>query len=465
MTSLTSLSLKSNDLEGGFPNSIGNMSCLDTLELSSNNLIGQLSGFFKNLSGGCKEKKLEFLYLWGNKITGSVPNFTRFSSLIDLGLGQNQLSGTIPKSIGQMFELQVLDLGDNSLRGVISEDFFLNLSKLDSLVLSHNSLFLEISDDWVPPFQHISYLSLASCKMGPHFPKWFRNLESHGQLLLLLDISNAGISDAMPNWMWDVLNSAFRFNISYNHIKGNLPDFSLRDPVRDSIIDMSSNHLKGPILSLPAGATHINLSGNKFSGSSSFICSAFAEYLTYLDLSNNLLSGMLPDCWIKFEELVVLNVASNGFSGKIPPSMGSLGFWGVCGSLVLSQSWRHAYFNFLADIKDKIYVIAAINFAKLKQRYSAASEGWGLKDGFLELLLNENVMDMILVITLHGSQEKDMQGKLLDDSDDETLSSVFKKSRKLHSKPKDDRLEKIQVEKTNEDAGNGGTADAKGRFP
>ncbi|KAJ0041935.1 hypothetical protein Pint_17608 [Pistacia integerrima] len=59
-----------------------------------------------------------------------------------------------------------------------------------------------------------------------------------------------------------------------------------------------------------------------------------------------------------------------------------------------------------------------------------------------------------------GSQEKDMQGKL---SDDETLCSVFKKSRKLHSKPKDDRLEKIQAEKTNEDAGNGGNTDAMGR--
>ncbi|KAJ0042369.1 hypothetical protein Pint_17596 [Pistacia integerrima] len=73
-----------------------------------------------------------------------------------------------------------------------------------------------------------------------------------------------------------------------------------------------------------------------------------------------------------------------------------------------------------------------------------------------------------------GSQEKDMQGKLSDDFDDETLTSVFKsslsslvghrKSRKLHSKPTDDRLETIQVEKTNEDAGNGGTTDAMGSF-
>ncbi|KAJ0098814.1 hypothetical protein Patl1_20274 [Pistacia atlantica] len=56
-----------------------------------------------------------------------------------------------------------------------------------------------------------------------------------------------------------------------------------------------------------------------------------------------------------------------------------------------------------------------------------------------------------------------LQGNLSDDSDDKTLSSVFKKSRKLHSKQKDDRLETIQVEKTNEDAGNGCTTNAMGR--
>ncbi|XP_031248622.1 uncharacterized protein LOC116106392 isoform X2 [Pistacia vera] len=67
-------------------------------------------------------------------------------------------------------------------------------------------------------------------------------------------------------------------------------------------------------------------------------------------------------------------------------------------------------------------------------------------------------------LSVEGSQEIDMQGKLSDDSDDETLSSVFKKSRKLHSKQKDDRLETIQVEKTNEDAGNGCTTNAMGSW-
>ncbi|KAJ0042108.1 hypothetical protein Pint_17611 [Pistacia integerrima] len=323
MTSLTSLSLKSNDLEGGFPKCIGNMSCLQTLELSFNNMTGQLSGFFQNLSGGCTEKKLELLHLSGNKITGFVPDFTRFSSLKQLGLAQNRLNGTIHKSIGQMFELRSLDLGDNSLKGVISEDFFLNLSSLLNLDLSHNSLVLEISHNWVPPFQNIRSISLASCKLGPHFPKWFRNLGVIG-MVTQLDISNAGISDTVPDWIWDVFSSIEYFNISHNHIKGNLPKFSSLFLASYVQLDMSSNHLEGPILSLPPFASYINLSRNKFSGSSSFICSISFELLTYFDLSNNLLLGKLPDCWSVFGELAVLNLANNGFSGKIPPSMGSL---------------------------------------------------------------------------------------------------------------------------------------------
>ncbi|KAJ0016472.1 hypothetical protein Pint_09938 [Pistacia integerrima] len=283
----------------------------------------QLSGFFQNLSGGCTEKKLEFLYLWGNKITGSVPDFTGFSSLKKLGLGQNRLNGTIPKSIGQMFELKSLDLGDNSLKGVISEDFFLNLSKLDHLDLSHNSFVLKVSDDWVPPFLKVTFLSLASCKMGPHFPKWLGNLGALDQTLHVLDISNAGISDTVPEWIWDMLNYIDYFNISHNYIKGNVPDFSVLGWTVYTQLDISSNYFEGPILSLPDGS-YTNLSGNKFSGSISFICSSFVGHWKYLDLSNNLLSGMLPDCWINFEELVVLNLANNGFSGKIPPSIGSL---------------------------------------------------------------------------------------------------------------------------------------------
>ncbi|KAJ0041941.1 hypothetical protein Pint_17601 [Pistacia integerrima] len=227
----------------------------------------QLSGFFQNLSGGCTEKKLELLHLSGNKIKGFVPDFTRFSSLKQLGLAQNRLNGTIHKSIGQMFELQSLDLGDNSLKAILGFLLFKILG------------------------------------------------------LYLLPLANWGLIFQNGSEVWDSIEY---FNISYNHIKGNLPKFSSLFLTSYVQLDMSSNHLEGPILSLPPFASYINLSRNKFSGSSSFICSISFELLTYFDLSNNLLSGKLPDCRSIFGELAVLNLANNGFSGKIPPSMGSL---------------------------------------------------------------------------------------------------------------------------------------------
>ena len=42
-----------------------------------------------------------------------------------------------------------------------------------------------------------------------------------------------------------------------------------------------------------------------------------------------------------------------------------VGFWGVCGTLVLNNSWRYSYFQFLNKIKDWLYVTTIINIARL----------------------------------------------------------------------------------------------------
>ena len=42
-----------------------------------------------------------------------------------------------------------------------------------------------------------------------------------------------------------------------------------------------------------------------------------------------------------------------------------IGFWGVFGTLLFKKSWRFAYFNFLDDARDWIYVMAAVHKAKL----------------------------------------------------------------------------------------------------
>jgi hypothetical protein len=45
------------------------------------------------------------------------------------------------------------------------------------------------------------------------------------------------------------------------------------------------------------------------------------------------------------------------------------GFWVVCGSLMLKRSWRHAYFNFVFDTRDKLLVLMAVYMARVKRKF------------------------------------------------------------------------------------------------
>ncbi|XP_034710229.1 receptor-like protein EIX1 isoform X2 [Vitis riparia] len=314
MVSLKNLYLSQNHLQGEIPKSLSNLCNLQELELDRNNLSGQLAPDFV----ACANDTLETLFLSDNQFSGSVPALIGFSSLRELHLDFNQLNGTLPESVGQLAKLESLDIASNSLQGTISEAHLFNMSRLSYLNLSSNSLTFNMSLEWVPPFQLYS-LRLAFCKLGPRFPSWLRTQN----LLRELDISNSEISDALPDWFWNVtISTVTTLSISNNRIKGTLPNLSSKFD-RFSNIDMSSNYFEGSIPQLPYDVRWLDLSNNKLSGSISLLCTVGTELLL-LDLSNNSLSGGLPNCWAQWESLVVLNLENNRFSGQIPNSFGSL---------------------------------------------------------------------------------------------------------------------------------------------
>ncbi|GAY35364.1 hypothetical protein CUMW_278340 [Citrus unshiu] len=298
------------------------MCSLKKLGLSYNKLSGQFSQVIQNLSCGCVENSLEVLYLQYNDFTGPLPLLGGFSSLEVLELDVNFLNGTIDKSLSQLSKLESLSLVGNSFTGVISETFFSNMSNLQELYLGYNSLTLKLSHNWVPPFQ-LKWFGLASCKMGPHFPKW---LQTQNQLVYL-DISNVGISDTIPDWFWDLSSKLSYLNLSNNHIKGKLPDLSLRfDGTRigGTSIDINSNHFEGSIPPLPSNSPFLNLSKNKFSGFSGKIPDSmgFLNNIRVLNLHNNRLTGELPSSLRNFSQLRVLDVGKNAFFGEIPTWIG-----------------------------------------------------------------------------------------------------------------------------------------------
>ncbi|XP_015886734.3 receptor-like protein EIX2 [Ziziphus jujuba] len=363
MESLEHIDLSGNSLEGGLPKSLGNLCNLKVLLLNNNEFNGTVHDLLGNLSG-CAKNSLEILGLNGNQLRGSIPDMETFSSLRELYLAENQLegpfpfslsqihklvvlhlyqnlltgslpdlsklsflrelrvgnnklNGSLPKSIGQLSNLVILDVSSNNFTGIVSKSLLQKLFKLQALDLSSNSFTLNFKSNGILPGA-LSILKLNSLKIGPRFPSWLRTQLN----LSYLDISDAGISDVIPDWFYPMVSNLDYLNLSFNHINGTLQNFPMGF-VRLSTIDLSSNLLQGTI-PFSLDATFINLSNNKFTRFRSFVCKLTDRKTWFLDISYNMLTGSFPDCGMHWTELYVLNLESNHLSGILSSSLSSL---------------------------------------------------------------------------------------------------------------------------------------------
>ncbi|KAK4416522.1 Receptor-like protein EIX1 [Sesamum alatum] len=135
MISLENLNLGKNNLEGGVPKYLGNLSSLRGLYLHDNKFTREFIELMMNLSGPVA-KTLEYLDLRRNSISGLFPNMSRFSSLSELKLQENQLSGSIQDGYLQLPSLTLLHLSSNQFTGPVPD--LSSLSSLKQLSLDNN---------------------------------------------------------------------------------------------------------------------------------------------------------------------------------------------------------------------------------------------------------------------------------------------------------------------------------------
>ncbi|CAL9049300.1 unnamed protein product, partial [Musa banksii] len=311
LQNLRILFLSNNHISGQIPKKISKLHYLQNLDMSYNNLSGQIPTMLGDLCN------LTVLDLSHNNIGGELTNLfyglstcSQGASISSLVLKGNNLTGIIPSSMGQLSQLQEVDLSSNSLAGNITEAHFLNLTSLSELIIASNSLNVILPNDWRPPFS-AEIIDLSFCHIGAKFPDWIRTQ----QQLKSLYLSGVGVSGRLPIWFSDFSKGLNNLNLSSNYLTGRLPS------APQFMLDLSNNSFVGPIPLSFDEATNpflISLSHNHINGGiPPFFCNL--NFLRVLDLSNNHLIGEVSDCHNSFPiSLRSLHLNNNNLSGRIP---------------------------------------------------------------------------------------------------------------------------------------------------
>ncbi|XP_034710631.1 receptor-like protein EIX2 [Vitis riparia] len=297
------------------PKFFGSLSNLRYLNISSAGFGGVIPHQLGNLS------KLHYLDI-GNYDSLNVEDlewisgltFLEFLDMTNVNLSKASNWLQIPISLGGISSLRYLRIRENFFEGIISEKHLANLTSLEKLDASSNLLTLQVSSNWTPPFQ-LRALDLGSCLLGPQFPAWLQT-QKH---LEDLNMSYAGISSVIPAWFWTRFLSTV--DLSHNQIIGSIPS------LHSSYIYLGSNNFTDPLPPISSDVAQLDLSNNLFRGSlSPMLCrrTKKVNLLEYLEISGNLLSGELPNCWMYWRELIMLKLGNNNLTGHIPSSMGSL---------------------------------------------------------------------------------------------------------------------------------------------
>ncbi|XP_065035340.1 receptor-like protein EIX1 [Musa acuminata AAA Group] len=352
LQNLQFLNLANNHFSGEIPHTIGFLSELWILQLQNNSFSGEVPLTLKNCTN------LWYLDLAQNNLSGNITlwmgeNLRR--QLVVLRLRSNMFSGVIPRQLARFERLQILDLGNNYFSGSIPHNIG-NLSTMRS-----TSPQYEYHDCELDIFMKGQVLQYLTCSIT---------------LMKSLDLSNNSLTGEIPKGIGD-LAELINLNLSRNHLQGKIP-WEIGGMKSLESLDLSINDLSGSIperLSALYFLSYLNLSYNNLSGriptgyqlqtlndpsiymGNADLCgpptfkSCFNNKTTQNDIQEH--EKEISD-WLWFYISMVL-----GFV---------MGFWIFCGILFLKDTWRHAYFHFIDDVYDWVWVQWKLILPRLLRR-------------------------------------------------------------------------------------------------
>ncbi|XP_011010638.1 PREDICTED: LRR receptor-like serine/threonine-protein kinase GSO1 [Populus euphratica] len=321
-STLEELHLDLSSLPLNFLQNIGALPALKELYAGSCDLNGTLPA-----QGWCELKNLEEVDLSGNNLKGVLPPcLGNLSSLRSLDLSYNQLEGNIASShLSHLTQLGYLSVSNNYFQVPISFGSFMNLSNLKFIVCDSNELIAAPSSQpLVPKFQLLLFRA-SNCTPKP-LEAGFPNFLHSQHDLVVVDLShNKFVGQPFPSWLFENNTKLNRLYLRDTSITGPLQLPQHPTPSLQTV-DMSSNNIHGQvarnICSIFPRLKNFMMANNSLTGCIP-PCFGNMSCLQYLDLSNNhmsceLLEHNLPTVG---SSLWFLKLSNNSFNGRLPPSV------------------------------------------------------------------------------------------------------------------------------------------------
>ncbi|KAL1181111.1 hypothetical protein V6Z11_A02G026100 [Gossypium hirsutum] len=266
---LSKLILDGNPISYLPPNFLVNSSRLVSLSLIACNLNGHFPTGIHLLP------KIQSIDISGNdQLMGQLPEFPANNALQSLLLYFTNFSGKLPEPIGNLKFLTDLDLYGCNFFGPI----LVNCKSYDNRSLT---------------FPQLERLSLRLCNLT-EFPEFIKRQDK----LVELDLSNNHIHGFVPNWLW-------KSNLSWADLSFYMIDFPKQLLLNDANTFPIDLNFSFSLL------RKLYLESCNISSFPEFLKSQ--ENLEYLKLSNNKISGAIPN-WVWKKSLRYLLLANNHLS-------------------------------------------------------------------------------------------------------------------------------------------------------
>ncbi|XAR65467.1 Non-specific serine/threonine protein kinase [Bertholletia excelsa] len=271
LPSLSFLRLASCQLPDNLPSPLSTTNSsisISTLDLTGNCMGSTIHHWLLHLSG-----TLVDLNLIGACLKSPILDiFQNMTSLSILSLSVNQLEGALPKSLGKLCNLKMLDLSINNYTEDLSE-FLNNLSGCIEKKMKILNLFGNHFTGLLPDLARFS--SLRELNLG------FNQLN--------------GFAPAAITRM----HSLAVLKLNENTIRGTLPDFTGCSSLKE--LYLSANQMNGTLttsISQLSELEILDLHGNSFEGVITEVHLANLTKLKYLDLSSNSFAFNLSTTWL-----------------------------------------------------------------------------------------------------------------------------------------------------------------------